>query len=40
MEFLENMETEVREEIKKYVVSKAKEAKSAWNGGMFPLYIE
>jgi hypothetical protein len=40
LEFLENIETEIREEIKKYIVSKAKEAKSAWDGGIFPLHIE
>ena len=37
LEFLENMETKMRKEIKKFIILKAKEAKSVWEGGIFSL---
>jgi len=40
LEFLENIETKIKEEIKKFIIRKAKEAKSVWEGGIFSPHIE
>jgi hypothetical protein len=40
LEFLEDADVKIREEIKKFIICRAKEAKSVWKGGVFSLSVK